>query len=100
MKINPINSSYTNKQKTKPLKAARNGALVTAGLLTVSSGYSWLKSNNKKAAIIKDYGSLKNYFKSFAAGVFILSLAVGAISLIASTIENKITPKQNPKAVN
>ncbi len=99
MQVNPVNN-YTNTKKSQRLKAARNGALITAGILTASAGLSWVTNPARMSQNINEYGGFKNYIKMYAVGLAVLSAIGAAANIVAATILQKVKPKNPPKAVN
>ncbi len=98
MKINPVNNIGT--QKSQRIKAARNGALLTSGILAASAGISWATRPGRMGQIVNEYGGFKNYIKTFAIGLVMLSAIGAATNTIVTAIAQKVKPQNPPKAVN
>ncbi|MBQ4122820.1 hypothetical protein IJD44_03740 [bacterium] len=82
------------------LRSAKTGALLTGGMIAASQAYHWIAQPDTMRKVVLDNGGAKPYLKNFAL-VTLLYSALGAVfSAIASKIADKVSPIENPKAVN
>ena len=89
MQTNPININIRTQSPTK--RAARRGAAITAGIMTISEGISWIKNPNEMKESVRACGGKINCLYSVLFAV--------ANSVFVS-IANKINSKKSPKAAN
>ncbi len=98
MQTNPININIRTQSPTK--RAARRGAAITAGIMTISEGISWIKNPNEMKESVRACGGKINYIKNIASIICLYSVLFAVANSVFVSIANKINSKKSPKAAN
>ncbi len=102
MNVSAVNPQPTVRKNNK-LKAAKNGALITSGFLTASTGISWVTKKTEMQNIVKECGGNGKYSANFIMGLGILSAAGALLNTVLYTVTDKFVNKSHnktPKAAN
>ncbi len=98
MKTNPISANIKTQSPKK--RAAIRGAVITAGVMSLSEGISWIARPETMKETVKICGGKFRYAKNLAVIIGIYSF-IGALANTAFfSIANKINSKKPPKAAN
>ncbi len=101
MKLNAINAQpNVRKSDNNNLRAAKNGALLTAGALCASTGLSWATNKPAMQNVVRECGGKGKYAANFALGLGIFSTAGAIANTAFNSILHKINPQKSPKAAN
>ncbi len=99
MQVNAIGVQPPVKKNSKA-RAAKTGAILTAGVLGASTAVSWITKPDAMKQVVKEYGGKGKYAACYAAGLAILSGIGALINTVFSVAADKIKEAKQPKAVN
>lgn len=88
------------KPMNRHVKAACEGAALTAGCLSVSTALSWATDSVYMSGLAKKMGGKAKYAKVFARNLTLATLAGAAASAVMSIIAQNVKPKKPPRAAN
>lgn len=96
--------SFGNRNYIQPkpnyAKAAKSGALMTAGFLTASTAISAITRPSAMKQVVEQAGGKAAYLKTFAAGLALMSAMGAGFSALFTALSSKVLPPKNPKAAN
>lgn len=98
MKVNTVGRPVQQKNK-KYIKAARRGALITAGTILASTAVSWKGDTDYMKDVVYGAGGKLKYLKTVTTGLAILSAGGALFGAALSFISDKVKSKKPPKAV-
>ncbi len=99
MQVNSIGVRAPVKKNSKA-KAAKTGAMLTAGVLSASTAVSWVTNPNAMINVVKEYGGKGKYALCYAAGLAAISGVGALVNTVLSVAADKIKSAKQPKAVN
>lgn len=99
MRVSSVNN-HSKRVNRQVIQSAKMGAILTGGTIAATQAYHWISKPDTMRKIVLDNGGKLPYIRNFIMATALYSALGATISAFVSKIADKISPIDNPRAVN